>query len=65
MEKNTALCFVAYRGDLQTLLDAFKRGVPVDITDKFMKTPLMVGKSSVHWSFSFIDLAFVLSLCSW
>lgn len=35
--------FKAYRGDLQTLLDAFKRGVPVDITDKFMKTPLMVG----------------------
>lgn len=36
--------FKAYRGDLQTLLDAFKRGVPVDITDKFMKTPLMVGQ---------------------
>ncbi|CAF0882998.1 unnamed protein product [Adineta ricciae] len=37
------LCDAAYRGDLQTMLDAFKRGVPVDITDKFMKTPLMVA----------------------
>lgn len=35
--------FVAYRGDIKTLLDAFKRGTPTDITDKFMKTPLMVG----------------------
>ena len=35
---------LAYRGDLQTLLKAFKKGIPVDITDKFMKTPLMVGK---------------------
>lgn len=39
------LCnLLAYRGDLQTLLNAYKRGTPVDITDKFMKTPLMVGK---------------------
>lgn len=38
------LCLIAYRGDLQTLLNAFKRGTSVDITDKFMKTPLMVGK---------------------
>lgn len=37
---------IAYRGDIKTLLDAFKRGVPTDITDKFMKTPLMVGKLS-------------------
>jgi len=64
-----SFCFllIAYRGDLQTLLDAFKRGVPVDITDKFRKTPLMVGKFlKVHKSF------FVLikncpysSMCSW
>ncbi|CAF1023931.1 unnamed protein product [Didymodactylos carnosus] len=39
------LCDAAYRGDLQTLLDAYKHGVPVDITDKFMKTPLMVACS--------------------
>ncbi|CAF1380014.1 unnamed protein product [Rotaria sordida] len=37
------LCDAAYRGDLQTLLDAFKRGTSVDVTDKFMKTPLMVA----------------------
>jgi hypothetical protein len=29
---------------MKTLLDAFKRGTPTDIADKFMKTPLMVGK---------------------
>jgi hypothetical protein len=38
------LSLVAYRGDVRTLLDAFNRGIKVDITDKFMKTPLMVGK---------------------
>jgi ankyrin repeat protein len=31
------------RGDLHTVLDAFKRGLPVDIRDKFFKTPLMVA----------------------
>ncbi|CAF1125757.1 unnamed protein product [Adineta steineri] len=39
------ICDAAYRGDLNTMLNAFKRGVPVDITDKFMKTPLMVACS--------------------
>lgn len=37
---------IAYRGDVKTLLDAYKRGTPIDITDKFMKTPLMVGMYS-------------------
>ncbi|CAF4067248.1 unnamed protein product, partial [Rotaria magnacalcarata] len=37
------LCDAAYRGDLQTLLNAYKRGIQVDIQDKFMKTPLMVA----------------------
>lgn len=51
---------IAYRGDIKTLLDAFKRGVPTDITDKFMKTPLMVGKLSK--SFFLLDAKFSLSL---
>ncbi|CAF1008681.1 unnamed protein product [Adineta steineri] len=32
-----------YRGDLHTLLDAFKSGVPVDIRDKYYKAPLMIA----------------------
>jgi ankyrin repeat protein len=35
----------ARNGDLHTLLDAFKRGLPVDIRDKYYKTPLMVAAS--------------------
>ena len=35
----------AKNGDLNTLLDAFKRGLPVDIRDKYFKTPLMVASS--------------------
>ncbi|CAF0922324.1 unnamed protein product [Rotaria sp. Silwood1] len=35
-----------YRGDLHTLLDAFKSGVPVDIRDKFYKTPLMIAAAN-------------------
>jgi hypothetical protein len=44
--KNLIIIFlsIAYRGDLQTLLDAYKRGTPIDVQDRFMKTPLMVGK---------------------
>ncbi len=30
-------------GDKNTLLDAFKRGIPVDIRDKYFKTPLMIA----------------------
>jgi hypothetical protein len=47
---------IAYRGDLKTLLDAFKRGTPTDITDKFMKTPLMVGKLSELCPSFFFDI---------
>ncbi|CAF3869297.1 unnamed protein product [Rotaria magnacalcarata] len=35
-----------YRGDLHTLVDAFKSGVPVDIRDKFYKTPLMIAAAN-------------------
>lgn len=35
----------AHSGDLHTLLDAFKRGLPVDARDKYFKTPLMVAAS--------------------
>ncbi|CAF4332790.1 unnamed protein product [Rotaria socialis] len=35
-----------YRGDLHTLIDAFKSGVPVDIRDKFYKTPLMIAAAN-------------------
>lgn len=35
----------AHNGDLHTLLDAFKRGLPVDARDKYFKTPLMVAAS--------------------
>lgn len=35
----------AKNGDLNTLLDAFKRGLPVDIRDKYYKTPLMLAAS--------------------
>lgn len=48
--KNPETAFVniahaAKNGDLHTLLDAFKRGLPVDIRDKYFKTPLMVAAS--------------------
>lgn len=36
----------ARNGDLHTMLDAFKRGLPVDIRDKYYKTPLMVAAST-------------------
>lgn len=36
----------AHKGDLHTLLDAFKRGLPVDIRDKYYKTPLMVSAAN-------------------
>jgi ankyrin repeat protein len=36
----------AYHGDLHTLLDAFKCGLPVDIRDKYFKTPLMVAAAN-------------------
>lgn len=32
-----------FHGDLYTLLDAFKRGLPCDVRDKYFKTPLMVA----------------------
>ncbi|CAF0858837.1 unnamed protein product [Adineta ricciae] len=35
-----------YRGDLHTLLDAFKSGVSVNIRDKFYKTPLMIAAAN-------------------
>ncbi len=35
-----------FHGDLHTLLDAFKRGLPVDVRDKYFKTPLMVAVSN-------------------
>lgn len=37
------ICDAANRGDLQTLLDAFKRGLSPDVRDKYYKTPLMVA----------------------
>ncbi len=37
------VCNATHHGDLHTLLDAFKRGLPVDIRDKYFKTPLMVA----------------------
>ena len=37
------VCNAAHNGDLHTLLNAFKRGLPVDIRDKYFKTPLMVS----------------------
>ena len=37
------VCGAAKRGDLHTLLDAFRRGLPVDVRDKYFKTPLMVA----------------------
>jgi hypothetical protein len=39
------ICDAANRGDLQTLLDAFKRGLHPDVRDKYYKTPLMVAAS--------------------
>jgi ketosteroid isomerase-like protein len=51
---------LAYRGDIQTLSDAFKNDTPVDITDKFMKTPLMVGKLITIHLFSLLDKSFDL-----
>ncbi|CAF1023912.1 unnamed protein product [Didymodactylos carnosus] len=36
----------AKRGDLHTMLDAFKMGVPVDIQDKYYTTPLMVASAN-------------------
>lgn len=33
----------AHRGDVHTLLDAFKRGLPVDMRDRYFKTPLMIA----------------------
>ena len=36
----------ANRGDCNTLLDAFKLGLPVDIRDKYFKTPLMIASSN-------------------
>jgi hypothetical protein len=36
----------ANTGDVNTLLKAFKRGLPVDIRDKYFKTPLMVAASN-------------------
>ena len=35
-----------FHGDLHTVLDAFKRGLPVDIRDKYFKTPLMVAAAN-------------------
>ena len=35
----------ANRGDLHTLLDAFKKGLSPDMRDKYYKTPLMVAAS--------------------
>jgi ankyrin repeat protein len=40
------LSHAANRADMHTLLDAFKRGMPVDIRDKYFKTPLMVAASN-------------------
>jgi ankyrin repeat protein len=37
---------LAHRGDLHSLLDAFKSGVPVDIRDKFYQTPLMIAAAN-------------------
>ena len=36
----------ANRGDCNTLLDAFKLGLPVDMRDKYFKTPLMIASSN-------------------
>ena len=36
----------AHRGDLYTLLDALKRGMPVDVRDKYFKTPLMIAAAN-------------------
>ena len=36
----------AHNGDLHTLLDAFKCGLPVDVRDKYFKTPLMVAAAN-------------------
>ena len=49
--KNPEKAFVniihaAHNGDLHTLLDAFKRGLPVNVTDKYKKTPLMIAASN-------------------
>ena len=37
---------LAHRGDLYTLKDAFKSGVPIDIQDEFYKTLLMVAAAN-------------------
>jgi ankyrin repeat protein len=39
------ISLAANRGDLHTLLDAFKSGIPVDIRDKYFKSPLMIAAS--------------------
>ena len=40
------VCNAAHHGDVRTLLNAFKRGLPVDMRDKYYKTPLMVAAAN-------------------